>query len=352
MAHTDDVIKLLDQLKLENEELKQTCKNLQYERESLEMVIAEAGNKQLRAEIDCMELEQIFLAVSDAMWAVQDDGTIIRANEAMLNLLDKPKEEVVGRKCRDLIDYGLCRNKSCPLEVCDSPAKKEFDVELSTGQNTSDHYIISVAPLTTIIGTTAIVSQFKNITARKKIERQLEELNRALSEMARIDGLTGIPNRRYFDEFFEKEWKRLARVKNRPFSMILADIDFFKNYNDNYGHQQGDDCLIQVGKALKEIILRPCDIAARYGGEEFALLLPETDIEGAETVGERARQAILNLRIKHEFSNIASQITMSFGGAMLVPTQDNSPADLVVVADKMLYKAKETGRNKLILAQG
>jgi diguanylate cyclase (GGDEF)-like protein len=191
-----------------------------------------------------------------------------------------------------------------------------------------------------------------NVIARKKIERQLEELNRTLSEMARIDGLTGIPNRRYFDEFFEKEWKRLARVENRPFSMILADIDFFKNYNDNYGHQKGDDCLIQVGKALKEIILRPCDIAARYGGEEFALLLPETDIEGAETVGERARQAILDLRIRHEFSNIASQITMSFGGAMLVPTQDNSPADLVVVADKMLYKAKETGRNKLILAQG
>jgi diguanylate cyclase (GGDEF)-like protein len=170
--------------------------------------------------------------------------------------------------------------------------------------------------------------------------------------MAHIDGLTGIPNRRYFDEFFEKEWKRLAREKNRPFSMILADIDFFKKYNDNYGHQKGDDCLIQVGKALKEVILRPCDIAARYGGEEFALLLPEIDIEGAKTVGERARQAILDLRIRHEFSNIASQITMSFGGAMLVPTQDNSPADLIVLADKMLYKAKETGRNKLILAQG
>jgi diguanylate cyclase (GGDEF)-like protein len=352
MAYTDDEIRLMDQLKQENEELKQTCKNLQNERESLEMVIAEAGNKQLQAEIACMELEQIFLAVSDAMWAVQEDGTVIRANEAMLNLLDKPTEEVVGRKCHDLLNYGLCQNRSCPLEVCGNPAKKEFDVELCTGQVNCEHYIISVAPLTTIIGTTAIVSQFKNITSRKKVERELEKMNRALSEMARIDGLTGIPNRRYFDELFEKEWKRLAREKHRPFSMILADIDFFKKYNDNYGHQQGDNCLIRVGKALKEIILRPCDMAARYGGEEFALLLPETDIKGAETVGKRARQAILDLRIRHAFSSIASQITMSFGGAMLFPTQDNSPTDLVALADKMLYKAKENGRNKLILAHG
>lgn len=346
----DDIKQLLALLQLENKELKQTCDNLVSEREALEMVIAEAGNKQLRAEIDCMELEQIFLSVSDAMWAVRDDGTVIRANEAMLKLLGKTSAEVVGKKCHDLLDYDLCKNASCPLEVCSSRSKQEFDVKLPTGPGTYDHFIISVAPLRTVVGTTAIISQFKNITARKEAEQKLEELNRVLSDMARIDGLTGIANRRYFDEVFDKEWKRLAREQNQPFSLILADIDFFKKYNDNYGHQQGDDCLILVGKALKETILRPSDMAARYGGEEFALLLPGIVLDGARTVGERARKAIVDLQIIHEYSDVADHITMSLGGAVMIPTHDNTPADLIALADQTLYQAKKNGRNNLTLA--
>lgn len=347
----DDLKHLLAQLQQENEELKQTCENLLGEREALEMAIAEFGNKQLRAEIECLELEQIFHSVSDAMWAVRDDGTVIRANEAMLKLLDKTTSEVVGQQCCDLLNYGLCKNSACPRAVCSSRSKQEFDVQLPTGSKTNDHYIISVAPLTTIVGTTAIISQFKNITARKEAEQQLEELNRALSEMARIDGLTGIANRRYFDEVFEREWKCLAREQKQPFSLILADIDFFKKYNDNYGHQQGDDCLILVGAALKETIMRPSDMAARYGGEEFALLLPGITLAGARTVGERARQAIVDLQIPHAHSNVAAHITMSLGGALMIPSHDNSPADLIALADQALYRAKESGRNNLYLAE-
>ncbi|MFO7812378.1 MAG: diguanylate cyclase [Pelovirga sp.] len=347
----DDIQQLLAQLQQENGELKQTCEDLVSEREALEMAIAEFGNKQLRAEIEAMELEQIFLSVSDAMWAVRDDGTVIRANEAMALLLGKPTADIVGKKCRELINYGICQNNSCPLEVCSSRRKQEFDVKLATGPDSYDHYIISVAPLTTIVGTTAIISQFKNITARKEAEQQLEELNRTLSEMARIDGLTGIANRRFFDEVFDKEWKRLAREQNQNFSLVLADIDFFKKYNDNYGHQQGDDCLILVGKALKEIILRPSDMAARYGGEEFALLLPGVDLAGAGTVGERARQAIVDLQIPHEYSDVAGHITMSLGGAMMTPSHENSPTDLIALADQALYRAKESGRNNLYLTE-
>lgn len=347
----NSVTEQIDQLRRENFELKQICEGLQAERETLEMVIAEAGNKQLRAEIDCMELEQIFSSVSDAMWALRDDGTVIRANDAMLMLLGKSAREVIGRNCRNLLDYGLCQQNCCLLEVCSSGTRQEFDVQLSTGSDSCDYYIISVAPLTTIIGTTAIISQFKNITARKKAEQQLEELNRSLSEMARIDGLTGIANRRYFDEVFEKEWRRLARDQNQPFSLILADIDFFKKFNDRYGHQGGDDCLIQVGKALKEVILRPSDLAARYGGEEFALLLPEIDLDGAGTVGERARRAILDLQVEHQDSDISAYVTLSLGGAMMIPSHENSPADLIALADKALYQAKINGRNNLTLDQ-
>ena len=352
MVGTDnDIQQLLTQLQQENGELKQTCEDLVSEREALEMALSEFGNKQLRAEIEAMELEQIFLSVSDAMWAVRDDGTVIRANEAMVAMLGKPTAEIVGKKCRDLLNYELCQNNSCPLEVCSTRKKQEFDVRLTTGPDSYDHYIISVAPLTTIVGTTAIISQFKNITARKEAEQQLEELNRTLSEMARIDGLTGIANRRFFDEVFDKEWKRLAREQHQNFALILADIDFFKKYNDNYGHQQGDDCLILVGKALKEIILRPSDMAARYGGEEFALLLPGIDLAGAGTVGERARQAIAELQILHEYSDVAGHITMSLGGAIMTPSHDNSPADLIALADQALYRAKKSGRNNLYLSE-
>ncbi len=351
MDGTRDVTELINQLKQENQELKQTCENFVSEREALEVAIAEFGNKQLQAEIECLELEQIFSSVSDAMWAIREDGIVIRANDAMLALLDKSRSEVVGQSCSDLLQYDLCHSSSCPLTVCTVKSRKEYDIQLPATDGGCEHYIISVAPLTTIVGTTAIVSQFKNITARKRAEHQLEELNRALSEMARIDGLTGIANRRFFDENFDREWKRLTREQDQPFSLILADIDFFKKYNDHYGHQQGDDCLILVGKALKEIILRPSDMAARYGGEEFALLLPGIGLAGAETVGERAREAIVNLQIPHANSDVAGHITMSLGGAMMTPTRDNSPADLIALADKALYRAKKTGRNKLSLTE-
>lgn len=347
----NDIKQLLAQLRQENEELKQTCEILVKEREALEMVIAAAGDKQLRAEIDSLELEQIFSSVSDAMWAVREDGIIIRANRAMLTLLGKTTEEVIGQYCRDLLDYNLCCSDSCPLEVCKGQTSKEYDVSLTATDNSSEHYIISVTPLKSLLGTTTIVSQFKNITARKQTEIHLEELNRKLSDMARIDGLTGIANRRYFDEVFDKEWKRLAREQYQPFSLILADIDFFKKYNDNYGHQQGDDCLILVAKALNKVILRQSDMVARYGGEEFALLLPGVPLDGARTVGERVRQAIVKLQITHEHSDVADHITMSLGGAMMIPSQDNSPADLIALADQALYRAKESGRNNLCLAK-
>ncbi len=347
----EDINHLLAQLKRENRELKQACENLIAEQKALEVAIAEFGNKQLRAEIEALELEQIFSSVSDAMWAINEDGIVIRANEAMFTLLGKPSSEVVGESCSRLLHYGRCHTDACPLEVCTVKVRKEYDIQLPSADGSYDHYIISVAPLTTIVGTSAIISQFKNITKRKQAEQQLEELNRTLSEMARIDGLTGIANRRYFDEIFDKEWKRLAREQNQHFSLILADIDFFKRYNDNYGHQLGDDCLILVSKALKGVILRPSDMAARYGGEEFALLLPGIDLAGAGTVGERARRAIVDLQICHEYSDVAAHITVSLGGAMMSPAHDNAPADLIALADQALYRAKQTGRNKLNLSE-
>ncbi len=335
-------------LEQENEQLKSDCASHLSSMEALENMFAEANKKQLHAEISCMELEHIFSAVTDAIWVIRDDGIVIRANDAMLDMLSLSTEEVIGQNCCDLLDYNLCHTSSCPLSIAKKPQKKEYDIFTSSPNGEKRHYILNAAPMTTIIGTTAIICQFKDITLRKEAEQKLEDANRTLSMMARLDGLTQIANRRCFDETLDREWKRLLRSK-KPLALILIDIDYFKKFNDCYGHQAGDDCLIKVAKALESSVLRPSDLVARYGGEEFVLLLPEIDTAGAQHVGKRAAEKITELQIIHEQSDVSAFVSLSMGAAMMIPEPENSPEGLIAAADQALYKAKETGRNRLIV---
>jgi len=162
--------------------------------------------------------------------------------------------------------------------------------------------------------------------------------------------LTQIANRRCFDDTLGKEWQRLKRT-HQPLSLLLGDIDYFKKYNDHYGHQAGDDCLREVGTALAGSAMRPADLAARYGGEEFVLLLPEVAAEGALKVAERVLEAISALQIPHQDSDVRDTVSISIGAATLVPTEDQQPAALIAMADEALYRAKEQGRNRVVLAQ-
>ena len=183
--------------------------------------------------------------------------------------------------------------------------------------------------------------------ALREMQKQLEASNKKLHELSSLDGLTGIANRRQFDESLEREWKRASR-NDLPLSLILIDIDFFKPFNDNYGHQAGDDCLIKVAKALQETIVRPTDVIARYGGEEFTAILPDTNAEGAVVVAEKLRQAVESLNIPHEHSSAADTVTISLGIA-----DKSNLADLEALihkADEYLYEAKESGRNRYIMA--
>lgn len=180
--------------------------------------------------------------------------------------------------------------------------------------------------------------------AKRTVE--LEKANIELERIAQVDGLTGIANRRHFDEILELEWKKMER-ENKPLSLLLLDIDYFKFYNDTYGHLQGDSCLKAVAKEIAAQVKRPSDFVARYGGEEFAIILPDTDITGAADVGENIRSAIVALCIEHVTSDVSSYVTTSLGLATITPQTETNPNILIAQADTALYKAKKNGRNRL-----
>jgi len=190
-------------------------------------------------------------------------------------------------------------------------------------------------------------------TALSKMQAQLETMNeelarsnRELQRLSSLDGLTGVANRRQFDEILEQEWQRSART-NMPLSLIFADIDYFKRYNDHYGHQAGDDTLKQVAAALRQTVHRPADLVSRYGGEEFVMVLPDTTLEGAVAVANKVLQSVRDLHIPHENAEDSDRVTLSIGVATLNPKENEKPDMLVEAADKALYRAKETGRNRV-----
>jgi diguanylate cyclase (GGDEF)-like protein len=185
------------------------------------------------------------------------------------------------------------------------------------------------------------------IYQRVNAEAALQEANQQLRRLAFLDGLTQIPNRRWFDQRLMQEWARLKR-ENNPLSIILCDVDYFKQYNDTYGHQMGDDCLRDVARALSIAARRPSDLVARYGGEEFVVLLPNTDLAGAAEVAQAMRSLVHELKIPHRKSSVNMFVTMSFGLASVVPTDAMIPDEILMQADRALYQAKEEGRDRVV----
>lgn len=211
---------------------------------------------------------------------------------------------------------------------------------ISYGIFTQAGWVPLVAPALAVVATSGSIVVYK--------ETALQTANQQLQRLVYLDDLTQIANRRRFDEYLSLEWQRLAR-ETAPLSLILCDVDYFKRYNDTYGHQAGDACLQHVAQAISRVIKRPTDLVARYGGEEFAVILPNTTASGAVHVASAIHEEVQRLLIPHVTSSVSKFITLSVGVSSTVPQKEFSPEALIAVADKALYEAKEQGRNRVIV---
>jgi len=184
------------------------------------------------------------------------------------------------------------------------------------------------------------------IQERKRIERELQVANQKLTQLATLDSLTEVANRRRFDEYLEQEWDCLAKV-SQPCSLILYDVDYFKLYNDTYGHQAGDACLKEIAKVLVSVVTRSRDLVARYGGEEFAIVLPNTESDRAWEIARGIQLALDKMKLPHRQSKVSHYVTASLGIATKIPTTQSSTKTLIRAADLALYEAKREGRNRI-----
>lgn len=198
-----------------------------------------------------------------------------------------------------------------------------------------------------------ITKPFNAAVVRARVRSQLTIKRQAdaMRELSLTDSLTGVANRRSFNETMDSEWRRCAR-DGVPMALIMADIDHFKDYNDTYGHQAGDLCLQQVSAALRRCAVRPPDLLARYGGEEFIILLPQETRDGAEVVAQRILDEVRALQIPHARSSVGPHVTVSLGTASVMPTEGMDSSALIRAADALLYRAKHTGRDRYCASEG
>ena len=238
------------------------------------------------------------------------------------------------------------------MMVTSSSELEKLDSAFAAGA--MDYIVKPVQRVELLARARSLLKLKREVDARKARERelvglaaQLANANEVLQRLSLLDGLTGIPNRRHFDEVLEREWQRAARG-DHPVGLLMADIDHFKRLNDTLGHQEGDECLRRVAGAISAQLRRGGDLVARYGGEEFAVVLPETALEGAAAFGEVLRLTVVDLRISHPASPVGQWVTVSLGAAASVPAPGSAAGELVAAADRALYEAKRMGRNRVL----
>ena len=299
-----------------------------------------------------MALNGRILVVDDAMENIQILHGALQDEQEVLFALDGPRAlELARTQHPDLIlldavmpgmdGYALCAALRAAPETSDIPVM--FVTALTSPEDETRALEAGAADFITKPVNAAVVRA--RVRTQLTVKRQAD----ALRALTLTDPLTGVANRRAFDERLEAEWRRCARA-GLPVSLILVDVDHFKMYNDHYGHQAGDAGLVQVAAGLRRAAGRTHDLVARYGGEEFAILLPQLDAAGAECVARRLQHALAQLNLPHAASPTSSRLTVSRGLATQVPGEDQAAAALVAAADTQLYEAKADGRNQYRIA--
>ncbi|MDH5407679.1 MAG: diguanylate cyclase [Gammaproteobacteria bacterium] len=320
-------------------------------------------------------LESVLVTASDGIITADINGEILLVNHAIERDFGYSQQELIGQSINLIMtegmgnkhdayikDYMEANGPSMVGRMIEVEGKRKdgtvFPIEITVSEARINQNIIFTGIIRDITERKATESKLKDTMqelefAKKALElanNQLQNANTELLDQSQHDALTGLANRRYLSKVIQHEWFRNQRSK-KSLSIILLDIDFFKEFNDDYGHQAGDDCLVKISRALEKQLSRTSDFIARYGGEEFIVLLPDTDQDGALHLAEKMRVAISNLKIEHKSSAAADHVTISGGVASTIPAPDGSCEKLISAADDALYQAKNTGRNSIKIAE-
>lgn len=307
-------------------------------------------------QVEKEKLQLVFNTSPDAELITQlNEGLFVDVNSGFSVLTGYTRAEVIGTATLKIIWHNIADQKSFTTKLNDQGicVNEEFLFQRKDGSQ----FVGMISGRIIAINTVPhIISVIRDITERKLAEQQIQKLVQQLeiekntAQLNSItDSLTGLANRRYFDEALRTEFYRMKR-SGSTLSLIMLDVDYFKNFNDRYGHLAGDECLRLVGTTLRTIVGRAPDIVARYGGEEFVVILPETDKNGAKSLGERIRKAVEELAIPHAASDIAECVTVSLGVVTVYTNRLASPEKVVSLADEALYCAKKGGRNQIAVA--
>jgi diguanylate cyclase (GGDEF)-like protein/PAS domain S-box-containing protein len=302
--------------------------------------------EKLIAKLSALERKNraIIEKASDPMLTLRPPGIIESANPTALKLLKFNRDELVGQSLENILEPPYASHYQSILSHSNGGNESISDKANEVIVKRRDGSTLVADMILTELGLDSplFLCTIHDLSLHQKM---LKELRR----ISHIDKLTNLANRRRFDDVYAMELARAKRT-SQPLSLLFIDIDYFKNYNDRYGHPKGDQTLQQVAHVLAETVARPSDLIARYGGEEFVAILPDTSLEGASAVAENIRQRIASLRIEHQDSGQNGFITVSIGVATKLIDMDTGDNELIIAADRALYEAKAKGRNRVCLA--
>jgi diguanylate cyclase (GGDEF)-like protein len=317
---------------------------LAQQKENLEQEVAQRQQTEDRLSQSKALISSVLNSSQDgiiAMEAVRGETGIIKdfrclvINPPAANFFHHSPEDLIGQLLHSPI-FGVVPESVFDnlLAVVEENIKINQDLQYHNQDQRAFWINVTVAKLGD-----GFAATIRDISDQKQLEMKLTRL-------ASVDGLTGISNRRFFDQHLQQEWEECLK-QQQSISLVLIDVDYFKNYNDRYGHPQGDVCLKKIAKILKEQIRRPRDLVARYGGEEFVIVLPNTTTSGAVKIAQLIRIQLEKLKLEHGASTANKYVTLSFGIADVVPSGQTSPELLIKLTDQRLYEAKSQGRDRI-----